>query len=542
MKLTLIAVSAAALVLSACGGGSDPTSGIDRAAAQVVKGTVATGAPMSGAAVKLTCASGSGGTTTAADGSYSITLSGGSLPCVLTATSSDSTVVLHSVVPGSGSGSSNTTAQITPLTELLVAQLSGQDPAQFASDFGPTTIVSADTVSSAQSALVSVLKNAGVDPSSISDFIGGTISAGSHQGYDGILDALQSTITSAGTSLSELTTAVANSTGSTTAATSTLGTLLAPANPDCTALKSGGHRLIKLSDGSATLVTVDAAKLTVAMSGTTYQLTKNATCDFSLNDPGSTRVLVAKSGLASWTSGSGTTGVASLSMPAQTLDPSVINGGYNFAFFSGSQQNLFGTHLYSKGVTTAATNCPNGYGSCAVDTVTPYGHLVATSDGGADWIDDGTAGNAGFHAFGFRNAQGNVLWIATVLGTGGGAGIFVPQTTLPLPAIGTTSAFWQTTVSNSTGLSTVTEDSHIITAVNGTTVTRTFADQHTDVLSYNDPFDGMRHRGANACTTTTGAAGSCKANVQLPLGGMTLSWSGSGTAYSVSVSVNKPGT
>lgn len=540
MKLTSIALTVSVLALSACGGGGDSGGLAATPHAQTISGVVATGLPLAGAAVNLTCASGSGTATTAADGSYSVTVKGGSLPCVLTASNSDSTIVLHSVVPGSGANGTNATAQITPLTELLVAQLSGQDPAQFASSFGQNSVVSAAAVSSAQSALASVLKSAGVDPSSIGDFIGGTISAGSHQGYDAVLDTLQSTIKSAGTSLSELSTAVANSTGSTNAAASTLSTILAPANPDCTALKSGDHRVIKLSDGSAKRVTVDAVKLTVTMNGSSYQLTKNATCDFSLNDPGSTRVLVAKSGLASWTNGSGTTGTASLSMPVQTMDPSVINGAYTFAFFSGSPQNLFGTHNYSKGVTTAATNCTNGYGSCAVDNNPPYGNLVATSDGGADWL-DGASGTAQFHAVGFRNAQGNILWIASVLGTGGGAGVFVPQTALPLPAIGTTSAFWQSTVSNSTGLSAVTEDSNTITAQNGTTVTRTFADHHTDVVSYNDPFNGMRHRAANACTTTSGAATTCKAVLQLPLGGMTLAWSGANSTYGVSVSVSKPG-
>jgi hypothetical protein len=190
MKLTSIAIGATALTLSACGGGDSGTP-----QTQTVSGVAATGLPLAGAAVNLTCATGSGTATTAGDGSYSVTLSGSTLPCVLTATSSDSKTVLHSVVPGSGSASGTTTAQITPLTELLLAQLSGQDPAKFAAAFGPTTAVSAAAVSSAQTALVSILKSAGVDPSSISDILGGAISAGSHQVYDAIQDTLQSAIT-----------------------------------------------------------------------------------------------------------------------------------------------------------------------------------------------------------------------------------------------------------------------------------------------------------------------------------------------------------
>ncbi|MCY0855974.1 hypothetical protein [Cupriavidus sp. D39] len=52
----------------------------------------------------------------------------------------------------------------------------------------------------------------------------------------------------------------------------------------------------------------------------------------------------------------------------------------------------------------------------------------------------------------------------------------------------------------------------------------------------------MRHRAANACTTTAGAATTCKSVLQLPLGGMTLAWFGSASTYGVSISVNKPGS
>lgn len=549
MKLSWIALTVSVFALSACGGGGDsaPTSdgtSAQKPATQTVSGVVATGLPLSGAAVNLACASGSGAATSAADGSYSIPVNGVSLPCVLTATSSDSKTVLHSVLPGAGSSSSNATVQITPLTELLVAQVARQDPAQYVAAFGPTTTVSAADVSTAQSTLTKVLQSAGFDASSVGDFINGTISAGSGQGYDGVLDKLQSTLTSAGVTLTDLSTAVASTTGSTTAATSTLGTVLAPANSACPSLKSGDHRLIKFSDGSAQVVTIDATKLTVAMGASSYQLTQGATaCDFSLNDTGSTRVLVAKSGLAVWTNGSGSTGTLSISMPKQTMDPSVVNGAYNYAALSGSAQGEYGTHNYSKGVTTAATNCSVGF-PCAVDTKTPYGHLVATSDGGADWVDDGaSAGTVDFHAYGFQNAQGNIVWIATMVG---GAGVFVPQTMLSVPAVGTTSAFWQSTV-NSTGLSPVSEDSHTITAVNGSTVTRTFADNHTDQISYNNPFIGLRYRpGTKICTNTSGVATSCKETWQLPLGGLTLAWNGSPfvtpSTYSVSFSVNKPGT
>jgi len=65
-------------------------------------------------------------------------------------------------------------------------------------------------------------------------------------------------------------------------------------------------------------------------------------------------------------------------------------------------------------------------------------------------------------------------------------------------------------------------------------------------VSYNNPFNGLRHRAANACTTTAGAATTCREVWQLPLGGLTLAWNGSPfvtpSTYSVNFSVNKLGS
>ena len=545
MKLVPIAIGTAALVLSACGGGGDSAPQQNNPPqSQTISGVAATGAALPCATVNITCASGSGKATTGTDGSYAAPVSGASLPCVVTATSSDSKTVLHSLIAGSGAIGSSATANVTPLTELLLAQLAGQDPAKYVAGFSSTTTVTASAVSAAQAALIKVLQGAGFDASSISDFLGGTISAGSGQGYDGVLDKLQSTLTSAGVTLTDLSTAVASTSGSSSgAAGSTVGTVLAPANSACPALKGGDHRLIKFSDGSAQVVTIDATKLTVAMGGSSYQLTQGATaCDYSLNDTGATRVLVAKSGMAIWTNGTGSTGVLSISLPKQTVDPNAINGTYIFAALSGAERGGFGTNNYAKGVVTAATNCSVN-SPCAPDLNSPYGHMVATSDGGVDWIDDGAlAGTVDAHAYGFQNAQGNTLFVVAI--SGGGVGIFAPQTTLSVPAVGTANAFWQSTVKTS-GLTAVSEDSNTITAVNGSTVTRTFADTHTDQIIYNDPFNGLRHRpGTNVCTNTSGVTVACNETWQLPLGGLTLAWSGSPSVtpstYQVNFSVNKP--
>ncbi len=80
MKLTPIAISAAALVLSACGGGGDSAPQQTNPQSQKISGVAATGAAMQGATVNITCSAGSGTAITGTDGSYSAPVSGASLP------------------------------------------------------------------------------------------------------------------------------------------------------------------------------------------------------------------------------------------------------------------------------------------------------------------------------------------------------------------------------------------------------------------------------------------------------------------------------
>ena len=551
MKRTAIAISAAALVLSACGG-SDPTSGIDSLAAQVVKGTAATGAPMPSATINATCGSASGTATTATDGTYTVKITGGGLPCVLTATSSDGTTVLHSVVGGTGTSSSAAVAQITPLTELLVAQLAAGDPAKFVSGFSTSTMISADAVAAANTAVIAALKAAGLDVSAITDIVAGAITAGSGAGYDGVLDSLQKAITAANTTLAELATAVSTSTSSGTAQGAVLGTLLAPVATSCPSLKGGAHRVIDFTDSTTYTATVDATNLTVSANGNNYTLTKNATCDYTLNDASHTRVLVAKSGMAIWMNGGGTSpnpaaaGTVGVSFPAQTLDTTALAGVYDrvtYGAASATPFGAFGTATFDgAGVNSTSINCTNGVGSCAPDpSPSPLGHVVATTDGGVDYLNaDGTPGA---HAFGFRNAQGQTVLIAYE--SSGSVSVLSKQSTLSLPTVGATTSFWQFKLTpTATPLLVMADDSNSVTAVDSTTglVTRKFQDNHTDQITFNSPFVGTRYRAANACTNTTGGAGTCAPVVQLPLQGegINLAISANPSNPFLTVSITKP--
>ena len=87
------------------------------------------GAAIVGGTVDAKCATGNGSASTAADGSYTLTIDGGALPCSMRVTSADGGTVLHSAATGSGN---NARANLTPATELAMAQLYGRSPADAA--------------------------------------------------------------------------------------------------------------------------------------------------------------------------------------------------------------------------------------------------------------------------------------------------------------------------------------------------------------------------------------------------------------------------
>ena len=153
--LTLLAGLGLSLVLAACGSSDDTLSG-----------TAATGAPIVGGAVEVKCKTGSALSATTSDaGAWSVTLANQTLPCKVrvrggTANSQANTTDYHSVATAPG------TVNITPLTDLAVAQLAKEAPSAWfgkvdAADF---TAIDATKVAAAVTAVV--------DAFSVKDFLG----------------------------------------------------------------------------------------------------------------------------------------------------------------------------------------------------------------------------------------------------------------------------------------------------------------------------------------------------------------------------------
>jgi len=128
MRRWIQALGSAAVLgaLVACGGGSG--TAVTAAAATTLGGTAAVGAPIVGGTVNVTCAGGSGlSATTGNTGAWQVTVSGQTLPCAVrisggTVNTLANGTDYHTIALSFG------TANITPLTDLITANLAGSAP------------------------------------------------------------------------------------------------------------------------------------------------------------------------------------------------------------------------------------------------------------------------------------------------------------------------------------------------------------------------------------------------------------------------------
>lgn len=550
-QMTAIARVIATVVLPtalvACGGG-DGSSGSqsqDKSTTLKISGTAATGAAMASAVINVLCAAGNATATSGTDGTYTASITNGTLPCVLSATSADGKTTLHSMLAGSGQTAS-VTANITPLSELLVAQFAGTDPKSFFDAFGVSPkAVDPSAVVTAQKALAQALA-AFIDISTVSDIVGGPLQAGSGANgtaanYDGVLDKLGAKLASAEIKLSDLTAAAAL--GGTNLST-IVNTVLAPAAAaDCPGLKTGTLRYVDLLGSGTGTLAVDVA--TMKIDG---QALAGSACNYTatVNNVAGTRILVSRSGVMTMLSGSGMTGKAMIAFPEQALSVAALAGSYDRVGYSKTFDTQIGdygdTEFSADGANGLSHNCPSGAEACAPDTQSK-GTLVANPAGGFDYMENGISQD---RVFAFRNASGKTLLLAQGSDTNTPSiAALVSKGKLALPPVGNSSSYWQFQL-NAGGLTMQPDDTNTVTAVDDTTgtVTRSFAsDSHTDTITYNIPFDGMRYRARNACTGAGGqGAGSCSGVVQLPFGGMTLATRADTNinARFLSVSVVKP--
>jgi hypothetical protein len=186
-------------VLVACGGGGSSSASPGASSATVerlaISGTAATGQAIAGASIVAKCVVGNASATTKADGSYSLLVAGGKLPCLLEMTNPADGSKLHTVAIGNGV---SLTANVTPLTEMLVARVLRDDPSAFFTLFDgaiAATTITTSAVVAAQTDVGTLLVGI-VGTSSLHDFIATPLTAataGNPTGgdpQDQLLDAL----------------------------------------------------------------------------------------------------------------------------------------------------------------------------------------------------------------------------------------------------------------------------------------------------------------------------------------------------------------
>ena len=554
--ITLLQLTAASMVLSACGGGSSndapavvtPPPVVVAPASLTISGTAATGAAMGTASVQIKCATGIGTATSGTDGSYTSTMSGAVLPCVISATSSDGKTVLRSIAPA---GSATTvTANITPLSEFITAQIAGGDAATLFTSFDANAQakLTSSGVTAAVSAVIAALKGTvdltGVNP--LSDALVAASPGKTGNALDQSLDALSAALKAGGTTVADVAAAlVANPT-----APSVVQALLQPAASSCGALRSGTFHTLDPYNGTTPVSTrvIDAAALTITKpDGTAKTLApvSGSACAFT-TDSGATSVFIASSGVMVMRyAQTSTVSRAMLLVPHQTIPLAELAGNWNVTVYGGEKFGDAFAPGYSTETLDAASNVTagadcDGLSACVSWIPRASDVMVVNTDGGYTQTDpEGT----GARVFAVKTASGRIALFAMLLDADKkprGWAIFSKQSALTLPTVGQVDNFWDVEV-NYNGASSPQDVQTTISTVDSTagSYTRTRAsDGRIDGYSINKPRTGMRYRPAG-----TSAGATFKEALTTPLTGFGLTLSSSvstGSDNFFGISVGKP--
>lgn len=567
---------AATLLVAGCGGESDLTPVAPPAGPVTVTGTAATGDAIAGGTVEIRCWVGSASTTTADDGTYSVQLPDDTvLPCVLRVTATDGSK-LHSVLGGDAS-----VANLTPVTELVVAWLSQGSPADY---FGAFDEVAAETlantdITGAADAVVAILAAAGVDfgPDTTDSVLAGELIAayGGQPGntYDQKLTELAAKLAASGTTLATLTDEVARSAptdaqaGLSSQPSLPADLLLAPAAPNCVSLRSGSYRWLVLAAGSVTtdVVEVDAAGLTLTRSsGAVETWTASGDCTFTTG--AGQQAVVSAAGIVTARAAAGSGFAAALLFPEQVLLDSEghPDAPANVAQLAGNWNDLAlksttsggPVHLTTStftlngaGVLRALTTCTAAVTDCTTLTLDQLPVVTYAYDaaGGGFTVTNTTDGSSA-RAFVYRAGGGELMIVS--LSSDGQLAFATRQLTATLPAVDSVRLSWELALD--AGLSAATgfvDGESIVSAVDEAQmlyVSTVLIDAGTgttrpETIAINNPRDGYRYRAQATVDDSNGAPSAVSEQVALPLLGMGLVPVGGVADNGLTLSVSRPG-
>ncbi len=306
LNKSVFALSSLALLLSGCGGGSGSVATVTTPSATLT-GTAATGLPIVGSVVAIDSSLPAKifTATTNAAGAYTVNVAGGTAPFILTVTGTTpagQSASLSSIATAPGQ-----TVNITPLTDLIVSNASGQaggvalvglcTPAAGTTTVptGCTAALKAATtganLSSAMAAVTNMMAPVATGINPITDpFVGG-----SHTGMDAILDKIVVTPASAQNAMMATVTLVnvppaSASLGSVAVVPGTVAPAVLPATPPSAALiaqaSTGATALTEINSCMAGLTALYPATMKTAP--TAAQVTPFIDATFNMGGPGAT--------------------------------------------------------------------------------------------------------------------------------------------------------------------------------------------------------------------------------------------------------------
>jgi hypothetical protein len=527
MKMEVVqktmAAAAVAMLIAGCGGGGG--GGSPPSPSLTVSGTAATGAGLANAAVEMKCATGNGTTTTTSSGSYTLTLQGGALPCMIkvSGTAGGIAVTLHSVTEAGSIGAEQKTsalANVTPITEMIVAQLTAALPASSFGSFDASRITAA-SVTSATNAVVAALKAAGIDLGSIDPLKATLVPAtGTTAGnpYDQLLDALGEKVGPEALPLLVNQIATAAGTSSSGGLTSAMAGLSGGSLEGCPSVVSGKYRTLDLY-GKTAVRSIDFAKKTfTAVNGDILAIATDAAkpCTYTVTGTSDGKdvawdVVMGANGVGSYRArftnpaSAGTNGYIFLE---QGHPVSAVAGTWSF-LQSGYMPSEGTIHLPGQITFNAdnkVTTCDYDAAWACIPETTAGMTVSARSDGGFD-LNESSLKVAQFYAY--KAPNGAVV----LFGSTNAAGVndvAVEQTSLiaskltaaTVPALNTVTNYWDVSYSrlgsSVTAVAPVAESHTVINVDSGTSKTtrRRLSDGREDVVQFNAPLTGLRTREA----------------------------------------------
>ena len=549
-RFALVAVALAVSgTITGCGGGSSDNAAPPASTALALSGTATDGSanPIASRAIDAKCSTGSGATTTSGSGSFTLSIDGAKLPCVARVTKDDGSV-LHTVATGSGTSA---TANITPATQLIVANLAGTDPAAYYDTGFAATPPTAAAVTASQGAVVATLKSGGVDFTPAGDLIG----AAPTPAYTTALASLSSALAAADTTLPALTaTIAATSTTTATGSATTNGVaslpadlLLKPAVRHCPALRSGSYRVVAPFEGPALAdkygkLVINAATLAIVFTdGSTGTWAANGPCRYT-DDGGRTDIVVSQAGVLSsrYTNDAGATYRPAFAFPEQSHTLAEVAGTWNAIGLNRNAANTaytgaaFTATFDGTGTISAVTVCQDdatwSVSGAACTSQVASDSLRANADGGFDAVDK-ASGAVVARVFAYQAGGGELM--AMLVTPSGSFRMLTKQRTNALPAVNAVQTFWNLAVNNQLcAAGPLSVSSNTIVSVDSAaaswlrsqkTVGGANDSPHPETLFANQPRNGYTLRNAGMATAADGSTATFNEFTVLGLRGMGLS-------------------